>query len=60
MNTEMQQSSAGRVLSLGGALKYIGRSAMQLHRYRYLRTRILHDSLERIDGNKTDARVRTR
>jgi len=52
MNTEMRPSTAGRGLWLSGALKYIGRSAMELHRYRYIRTRMLHDSLNRIDGDR--------
>lgn len=41
--------SGGRGLSLGGALGYLARSALELHRYRYIRTRILHDSLDRVD-----------
>lgn len=40
---------AGQRLSLRGALGYIARSALELHRYRYLRTRILHDSLGKLD-----------
>lgn len=39
----------GRRLSLRGALGYLAKSAMQLHQYRYLRTRMLHDSLSRLD-----------
>lgn len=50
MNTEMRPGSTVTGLWLSGALKYIGRSAMELHRYRYIRTRMLHDSLNRIDG----------
>jgi hypothetical protein len=38
-----------RGLSLGGALGYLARSALELHRYRYIRTRILHDSLKSVD-----------
>jgi hypothetical protein len=57
MNTEMHQGTSGRGLWLTGALKYIGRSAMELHRYRYIRTRMLHDSLNRIDGDRTEGRA---
>ena len=57
MNTEMHQGATGRGLWLTGALKYIGRSAMELHRYRYIRTRMLHDSLNRIDGDRTEERA---
>jgi hypothetical protein len=56
----MRQSATGRGLSLTGALKYLGRSAMELHRYRYIRTRILHDSLNRMDCERTCDRERTR
>jgi hypothetical protein len=31
---------------------------MELHRYRYIRTRMLHDSLNRIDGDRTGGRAR--
>jgi hypothetical protein len=58
MNTEMRQSTTGRGLWLSGALKYIGRSALELHRYRYIRTRMLHDSLDRIDASSTEDRAR--
>jgi hypothetical protein len=60
MNTEMRHSAPGRGLSLSGALKYLGRSAMELHRYRYIRTLILHDSLNRMDCERTCDRERTR
>ena len=55
MNTATCQSTCtrgprgGSGLSLGGALGYLVRSAFELHRYRYIRTRILHDSLDRLD-----------
>ena len=50
MNTEMRPTPTGTGLWTSDALKYIGRLAMELHRYRYIRTRVLHDSLNRIDG----------
>jgi hypothetical protein len=34
---------------IGGALGYFARSALELHRYRYVRTRMLHDSLRKLD-----------
>lgn len=44
------RTATGRLgLSLGGALGYLARSALALHRYRYIRTRILHDSLDKVD-----------
>ena len=58
MNTGMPQNTTGKGLWLSGALKYIGRSAMELHRYRYIRTRMLHDSLNRIDADGTEDRAR--
>jgi len=36
--------------AIGGALGYVARSALDLHRYRYVRTRMLHDSLRKLDG----------
>jgi hypothetical protein len=54
----MPQNTTGKGLWLSGALKYIGRSAMELHRYRYIRTRMLHDSLNRIDADGTEDRAR--
>jgi len=53
MNTEMRPGTTVKSLSLSGALKYIGRSAIELHRYRYIRTRMLHDSLNRMDRART-------
>ena len=54
MNTASCRSNCHRTsgafsLSLGGALGYLARSALELHRYRYIRTRILHDSLDKVD-----------
>jgi hypothetical protein len=48
-NTGRGERAASEGLSLRGALGYLARSAMELHRYRYLRTRILHDSLSKLD-----------
>jgi hypothetical protein len=57
MNTATCRSNCRRTpgassLSLGSALGYLARSALELHRYRYMRTRILHDSLDRVDREK--------
>jgi hypothetical protein len=53
MNTASCRSNPRRTsgaLSLSlGALGYLARSALELHRYRYIRTRILHDSLGKVD-----------
>lgn len=55
MNTATCQSTCtpdpgdSRRPSLRDALGYLARSALELHRYRYLRTRMLHDSLESLD-----------
>ena len=48
-STCARDPAGGRGLSLGSALGYLARSALELHRYRYIRTRILHDSLDRVD-----------
>jgi hypothetical protein len=44
--------TGGRSLSLGSALGYLARSALELHKYRYIRTRILHDSLDKFDRER--------
>jgi len=44
--------AGGRSLTLGGALGYLARSALELHRYRYIRTRMLHDSLDKGDRER--------
>ena len=43
--------ASGR-LSVRGALGYLARSAMELHRYRYLRARILQGSIATFDRRK--------
>lgn len=58
MKTQTGLDTSRRGLSLGSALKYLGRSAMELHRYRYIRTRMLHDSLDRMDGQRIAGRTR--
>ncbi|MEX2494592.1 MAG: hypothetical protein WD448_00805 [Woeseia sp.] len=46
---------SGRWLKpVAGALGYVARSALDLHRYRYVRTRMLHDSLRKLDGGCAD------
>lgn len=39
-----------RGLSLGGVLGYLARTALELHRYRYVRTRNLQESVDKVDG----------
>jgi hypothetical protein len=56
MHTRTRQCNGptDKALSLRGALGYIARSALELHRYRYIRTRMLHDSLDRVDSRARD------
>lgn len=59
-NTHCDRTSAGQA-DLGrsapwkgvisGALDYVAKSALELHRYRYVRTRMLHDSLRKLDND---------
>jgi hypothetical protein len=61
MNTVTCQSTcprnpaAIRGLSLGGVLGYLARSALELHRYRYVRTRTLHGSLDKVEREGRDS-----
>jgi hypothetical protein len=59
MNSQGCQIS-GKSVWFSDALKYIGRSAMDLHRYRYIRTRMLHDSLNRVDRDRRADLVRSK
>lgn len=59
MNYETNVRQATRIEEAGlhrpwlrpfaGVLSYVARSALDLHRYRYMRTRMLHDSLRKQD-----------